>query len=168
MSSRGLFPATFLFAPCSTRDVRIPLRTENEAARHGIHINRDGRRRAGFELLSLPDVTLARLQAIWPELAEIKPKISSQIEVDARYAAYVARQEEDVAALKRDEAIAIPGSFDYAAIPGLSNELRQKFAAQRPATLAQAGRIEGVTPAALVLLQVHIKKAAARNAGKSA
>lgn len=136
--------------------------TPNEAHKYGIAANRDGRRRSGLELLALPDVTYAHLVGIWPELAELDPPLAAQLEVDARYAAYVARQVEDVAALKRDEALAIPAGFDYARIPGLSNEARQKLAAHQPSTLAQAGRIDGMTPAALLLIQAHIKKAPKR------
>jgi tRNA uridine 5-carboxymethylaminomethyl modification enzyme len=142
--------------------------TPNEAERHGLKINKDGRRRSGLELLSLPDVSLTRLTVIWPELATIDAGIGAQIEVDAHYAAYVARQTEDVASLKRSEATVIPDGFDFSSIPGLSNEMRQKFESRRPATLAQAGRIEGVTPAALILLQAHLKKAAGRESRQSA
>lgn len=132
--------------------------TPNEAARHGLTINQDGRRRTALDLLALADVTVARLQAIWPELGTIPKALVSQIEVDAHYAAYVRRQHEDVAALKRDEAVAIPDGFDYSAIPGLSNEARQKLTSHRPSTLAQAGRIDGMTPAALLLVLAHVKK----------
>jgi tRNA uridine 5-carboxymethylaminomethyl modification enzyme len=134
--------------------------TPNEAAAAGLNINRDGRRRSAFELLAFPDVTLDNLAAIWPELHTIQPETASQIEIDARYAAYVRRQDEDVAALKRDEAVAIPAGFDFAAIPSLSNELRQKLAAHQPRTLAQANRIDGMTPAALTLLLAAVKKLA--------
>lgn len=132
--------------------------TPNEAKRYGLAVNQDGRRRSGMDLLSLPDVTVARLKEIWPELAEIPEALAEQIKVDAHYAAYVARQREDVAALKREEALVIPASFDYGAIPGLSHEARQKLGQHRPTTLAQAGRIDGMTPAALLLVLAHIKK----------
>ena len=133
--------------------------TPNEAARHGISLNKDGRRRTAFELLSYPDLTIERLAAIWPELAGIEPAVASQVAVDARYAAYVERQEADVEALQRDEQTAIPAEVDYAAISGLSNELRQKLSSVRPATLAQASRIDGMTPAALLLLRAIARKA---------
>ncbi len=136
--------------------------TPNEAKRHGLHVNQDGRRRSGLDLLSLPDVSMERLADIWPELATIPDKLASQIEVDAHYAAYVVRQQEDVAALKRDEALAIPADFKYAGIPGLSNEARQKLEQHQPVTLAQAGRIDGLTPAALLLVLVHLKKSPKR------
>ena len=128
-----------------------------EASRHGLDINRDGRRRSAFELLSYPGVDLARLTAIWADLAAMPQAIASQIEIDAKYAAYVRRQDEDVALLRRDEAEIIPDDFDYAVLPGLSHEMRQKLNHHRPSNLAQAGRIDGVTPAALMLLLAHLK-----------
>jgi len=134
--------------------------TPNEAASAGLAINHDGRRRSAFDLMAFPDITFDRLAAIWPELAAIEPATAAQIETDARYAAYVRRQEEDVAALKRDEAIAIPAGFDFAAIQSLSNEVRQKLTQHQPRTLAQAARIDGMTPAGLTLLLAAVKKAA--------
>ena len=136
--------------------------TPNEAARHSLEINRDGRRRSAFELLAYPDVTLTRLAAIWPEIRSLEPKIAAQLEVDARYASYLKRQAEDVEALRRDEAVAIPLDFDFSTLPGLSNEVRQKLKLHRPATLAQAARIDGVTPAALMILLSRLKRPAVR------
>lgn len=136
--------------------------TPTEAGRHGLSVNRDGRRRTAFELLSFPDISLDRLKPIWPELGKLDSKIAAQLEVDARYAAYLRRQDEDVAALKRDEAISIPIDFDYSGIPSLSAEVRQKLVQHRPATIAQAGRIEGVTPAALLTLLARLKAGRAR------
>ena len=133
-----------------------------EAERNGIELNRDGRRRTAFELLSYPNMSLRRLAEIWPELSGVDPAIAAQVEVDARYAAYVDRQDADVAALRKDEAISIPAAFDYEALPNLRAELREKLIAQRPATLAQAGRIEGMTPAALMQLLAAVKKHSAR------
>lgn len=133
-----------------------------EAERNGIELNKDGRRRTAFELLSYPDMTLRRLAEIWPELSGVDPKIAAQVEVDGRYAAYVERQDADVAALRKDEAISIPATFDYASLPNLRAELHEKLVVQRPATLAQAGRIEGMTPAALMQLLAAVKKHAAR------
>ena len=107
-------------------------------------------------------MSLRRLAEIWPELSGVDPAIAAQVEVDARYAAYVDRQDADVAALRKDEAISIPAAFDYEALPNLRAELREKLIAQRPATLAQAGRIEGMTPAALMQLLAAVKKHSAR------
>jgi tRNA uridine 5-carboxymethylaminomethyl modification enzyme len=136
--------------------------TPNEAARHGLDINRDGRRRSAFEVLAHPGIDLARLRAIWPQIDRIEAGVASQLEVDARYAHYVARQEADVVAFRKDEAVAIPVDFDFATISGLSAEVRQKLAALRPVTLAQAARMEGMTPAALMLLLAHLRKPPAR------
>jgi tRNA uridine 5-carboxymethylaminomethyl modification enzyme len=133
--------------------------TPTEAARHGLSINRDGRRRTAFDLLAFPEISLDRLKTVWPEIGNIDSKIAAQLEVDARYAAYLRRQDEDVAQLKRDEAVNIPGNFDYAALPGLSAEIRQKLTHHQPATIAQASRIEGMTPAALLTLLARIKTA---------
>ncbi len=134
--------------------------TPTKAADMGLSINRDGRRRSAFELLSFRDVSLDHLTRIWPELAEIPASAAQQLEIDARYAAYVVRQDQDVAAMKRDEAIAIPVGFDFDAIPSLSVEVRQKLIRHQPRSLAQAGRIDGMTPAALTLLLAALKKAA--------
>jgi tRNA uridine 5-carboxymethylaminomethyl modification enzyme len=139
--------------------------TPTEAAQHGLAINRDGRRRTAFELMSFQEISFGHLQAIWPEVGNIARPIADQLQVDARYAAYLRRQDEDVAQLQRDEAIRIPDDFDYAAMPSLSSEVRQKLARHRPATIAQAGRLEGVTPAALLTLLARLK---ASEGGKSA
>jgi tRNA uridine 5-carboxymethylaminomethyl modification enzyme len=140
--------------------------TPEEAGRAGIAVNRDGRRRSAFTLLGYPDVDLARLAALWPALGAVPERLASIVEADARYATYLDRQAADIAALRRDEAVALPESFDYAGLPGLSNELKQKLAAVRPATLAQAGRIDGMTPAALTLLLGRLR--AEREAGRAA
>ena len=132
--------------------------TPNEAAAHGLNVNRDGRRRSAFDILSYPDVTFETVSAIWPDLAAIPPVIAEQATIDARYDAYVRRQEADVAQLRRDEAIEIPDDCDFAGVAGLSTEIRQKLAARRPATLAHAARIDGMTPAAMVLIAAHLKK----------
>ncbi|HWK38989.1 MAG TPA: FAD-dependent oxidoreductase, partial [Hyphomicrobium sp.] len=140
--------------------------TPTEAGRHGLEVKRDGRRRSAFDLLALPGVDIPRLAAIWPQIGEIPAPIAEQVAVNARYASYVERQEQDVAALRRDEALAIPPSFDFSALPGLSSEVRQKLERHRPGTLAQAARIDGVTPAALLLVLAQLKSAA--SARKSA
>jgi tRNA uridine 5-carboxymethylaminomethyl modification enzyme len=131
--------------------------TPTEAARRGLEINRDGRRRSAFELLAHPGVDLERLAGIWPELGRIAPGVCRQLQVDARYASYLERQEADVAALRRDEAVRIPAGFDFDGVPGLSAEVRQKLNAHRPTTIGQASRMDGMTPAALMLLLAGIK-----------
>ena len=137
--------------------------TPNEAARHGITLNQDGRRRTAFDLLSYPEIGIERLAAVWPEIGSIDPRIAAQVGVDARYRAYVERQEADVAALKRDEATPLDPNMDFDAVSGLSAELRQKLAQHRPLTLAQAARIDGMTPAALLLLRAIARKRPQQN-----
>jgi tRNA uridine 5-carboxymethylaminomethyl modification enzyme len=132
--------------------------TPNEAAKMGLSINRDGRKRSAFDLLSYPDIDVPRLAEIWPEIGALDAAIASQLAIDARYAVYVSRQEMDVAAFRKDEAISIPADFAYNGLPGLSNELRQKLSRTRPASLGQAARLDGMTPAALMLLLAHVKK----------
>ncbi len=134
--------------------------TPTEAAKAGLTINRDGRKRSAFDLLSYPEIDLACLTHIWPEIGALDLTIANQLAIDARYAVYIARQEMDVAAFRKDEAIAIPADFSYEALPGLSNELRQKLTRHRPASLGQAARLDGMTPAALMLLLAHVKKGA--------
>jgi len=140
--------------------------TPSEARKAGLKVNQDGVRRSARDLLSYPDIAWSDLQAIWPELADIEQDIRIQVETDSRYAAYVERQNRDADSLRRDEARRIPEHMDYAALPGLSSELRTKLSHIRPETLAQASRIEGMTPSALALLLVHVKRrAGARAAG---
>jgi tRNA uridine 5-carboxymethylaminomethyl modification enzyme len=134
--------------------------TPDQAAKAGLTINRDGRKRSAFDLLSYPEIDLARLARIWPEIGALDETIANQLAVDARYAVYIARQEMDVAAFRKDEAIAIPDGFSFEALPGLSNEIRQKLARHKPASLGQAARLDGMTPAALMLLLAHLKKGA--------
>lgn len=136
--------------------------TPSEAERQGLALNKDGRRRSAFELLSMPGIDLERLGRIWPEIVRMDHKIAAQLAVDAKYHTYVKRQEDDVASLRRDEAVNIPDSFDYAAIPGLSNEARQKLTKHKPMNLAQAARIDGMTPAAMMLLAANLKKMSSR------
>src|SRR5215510_1113455 len=141
--------------------------TPKEAERHGLSLNKDGQRRTAFELLSYPAITIADLEKIWPRFGEFGPKIAEQIEIDAKYDVYLSRQAADIAAYRRDESFELPDDFDYSALPGLSNEMKQKLQAHRPRTIGHASRIDGVTPAALTLLAAHIrrgKKASAKSA----
>ncbi len=134
--------------------------TPDEAAKFGLAVNRDGRKRSAFELLSYPNVDVARLAAIWPEIGKLDAAIAEQLAVDARYAAYVKRQELDIASFRKDESIAIPSGFAFSDLPGLSAELRHKLERHRPASLGQAARLDGMTPAALMLLLAHLKRGA--------
>jgi tRNA uridine 5-carboxymethylaminomethyl modification enzyme len=135
--------------------------TPDEAAKFRLAVNRDGRKRSAFELLSYRGVDVARLAAIWPEIGKLESAIAEQLAVDARYAAYVKRQELDIASFRKDEAIAIPPGFAFSKLPGLSAELRQKLERHRPASLGQAARLDGMTPAALMLLLAHLKRGGA-------
>jgi tRNA uridine 5-carboxymethylaminomethyl modification enzyme len=132
--------------------------TPSEAERHNIQINRDGVRRSAFSILSYPDVRFRDLANIWPELSDFKVGISDQLEIDAKYAVYLQRQASAVSVLKRDESVKLGSDFDYDCISGLSNEARTKLKAAQPENLGQAGRIEGITPAALTLILAWVKK----------
>jgi len=139
--------------------------TPSEAEKYGIRLNLDGRRRSVTDLLALPNIGLGDLQRIWPELGEMPAVVAEQLAFDALYAGYLHRQEADIIAFKKDESLRLPKDLDYAAIKGLSNEARQKLIDASPATLGQAGRIEGVTPAALALLLIWVKKNRPRATG---
>ncbi len=129
-----------------------------EAARHGIALKLDGQRRTAFELLSYPTLKMGDLTRIWPQFLDFDTKITDQLEIDAKYAVYLDRQASDVASYRRDEAIELPDDLDYAALNGLSNEIRQKLTARRPRTIGHASQIDGITPAALTLLVAHIRR----------
>ena len=132
--------------------------TPSEAERFGFALKKDGQRRTAFDLLAYPDFGIAEVVRIWPELGTLAPAIAEQLGIDAKYSVYLDRQAADIAAYRRDEALTLPDDLDYAAMTGLSHEVRQKLAAIRPRTLGQAGRIDGVTPAALTLLAAHLRR----------
>ncbi|MDP2296124.1 MAG: tRNA uridine-5-carboxymethylaminomethyl(34) synthesis enzyme MnmG [Pseudolabrys sp.] len=132
--------------------------TPKEAEVHGLALNKDGQRRTAFELLSYPHIGIADLAKFWPRLAEMAPKIAEQLETDAKYHVYLSRQASDIATYRRDESFTLPDDLDYATMPGLSNEAKQKLIAHRPRTIGHASKIDGVTPAALTLLVAHVKR----------
>jgi tRNA uridine 5-carboxymethylaminomethyl modification enzyme len=132
--------------------------TPPELGRMGIHVNADGVRRSVADLLRLPEIDLPRLAAIWPDLAGFSPVVAEQIEIDARYAGYLDRQEADIRALRRDDALMLPADLDYGTVGSLSTEIRLALTKSRPATLGAAARIPGVTPAALAALLRHVKR----------
>jgi tRNA uridine 5-carboxymethylaminomethyl modification enzyme len=136
--------------------------TPAERARRGLDMRKDGVRRTAFELLGYPDLGSKAVVAAFPELAGVDGEILAQVERDARYLPYLARQAADVERLQRDEAVEVPPTLDYRRIGGLSHELRDKLEAVRPTSLGQASRIEGMTPAALtqILLRVRQERAA--------
>lgn len=132
--------------------------TPNALEKQGLAINRDGIRRTAHDLLRYPHLNFAYLVNIWPELGEIPADIAEQIEIDARYAGYLDRQNMDIAAFRKDEGLFLPSDLDYTAISSLSTEIRNKLEHARPATLGAAGRIPGVTPAALTALLRYVRK----------
>jgi tRNA uridine 5-carboxymethylaminomethyl modification enzyme len=140
--------------------------TPNGAARHGLALNRDGHRRSAFELLAYPEIEWTGLLAIWPELSAIDPAIAIHLEIDAKYDVYLKRQTADVDAFRRDEGLILT-DVDYADVPGLSNEARAKLQAARPRTVGQAGRLDGLTPAALGILAAYLRREARRQASKA-
>jgi tRNA uridine 5-carboxymethylaminomethyl modification enzyme len=156
---RGRAFAAKLAALDTARRRAAELRLSPSAlSRHGISVNADGVLRSAGELLAYPGVDVGRLALVWPELRGLAPDIAEQLEIDARYAGYLERQTKDIAAFRRDEALILPETLDYAAVGSLSAEIRGKLAAARPATLGAAARISGVTPAALVALLQFVKR----------
>ena len=132
--------------------------TPQELRALGIEVNLDGSRRTAYQLLAYPDVTVARLSDVWPALRSVPASVARQIENDGRYQGYLRRQEADIRAFQRDRALELPPELDYRAVGGLSTEVRSKLQRARPATLAAAARIPGVTPAALTALLAHVRK----------
>jgi tRNA uridine 5-carboxymethylaminomethyl modification enzyme len=133
--------------------------TPQQAETAGIHLNRDGVRRTAYQILSHPDVAFEQLKAIWPDLGAYPDSVAARVSADAVYAVYLDRQAAEIQSYRRDQSLKVPESLDLDSISGLSNELKAKLAIIRPADLAQAGRIEGMTPAALTLLAAHARKA---------
>ncbi|MBR0668066.1 tRNA uridine-5-carboxymethylaminomethyl(34) synthesis enzyme MnmG [Roseomonas hellenica] len=146
------------------RDALVRARSETETparlAALGIPINQDGRRRSALEVLSLPGITPAEVARAFSWIAELSPAIRTQLEAEALYAPYLERQEAELRLLAREERTPIPDGLDFAIIPGLSNEMRQRLTRARPATLGSAGRVPGITPAAMAALAVHLRRAA--------
>ena len=135
--------------------------TPSQAARAGLPVKADGQRRNLVELLAYPTISFDDLARQWPQIATWPAVVREQVEIDASYAGYLDRQAADVLAFRRDEDLRLPADLDYAAIGGLSNEVREKLAAVQPLTLGQAARIEGVTPGALTALLAHVRRRAA-------
>ena len=142
--------------------------TPNTLKEHGVNINQDGRYRTVYDLLRYPDIGWQELEKIWPQLSSLASDIKEQIEIDATYSGYMARQESDIAAFKKDENLEIPGNLEYSAIGSLSNEVVQILKSNRPDTLAAASRLQGVTPAAVVAILRHIKANEGKRSEKAA
>ena len=130
----------------------------NSAAKYSIKIAMDGVKRTGVELLAQKDVTLRDLRNIWDNIPQFEKNIDEQVEIDSHYSGYLKRQSHDIAAFKKDEAICIPDNIDYDSFSGLSTEIKTKLKLIKPKTLGQALRIDGVTPAAAILLLEFTKK----------
>jgi tRNA uridine 5-carboxymethylaminomethyl modification enzyme len=139
--------------------------TSKQAAVAGIRVSNDGEKRTAFQLLSFPDVTFEDLIGLSPVLEGVEPEIRRQVERDALYSNYIERQQRDIDRLRKDEAHVIPSGFDFSGMQGLSNELKSKLNLAKPASLAHAARIDGITPAALTLILAHLKRDIARKAG---
>jgi tRNA uridine 5-carboxymethylaminomethyl modification enzyme len=136
--------------------------TPNNAQKQGLIVKLDGVRRSAMDLLGLPNVKLATLSEIWPEIVNFQPDIAEQLEIDSQYAGYLDRQDADILAFRRDESLALPAGIDYSRVGGLSTEAAVKLSRIRPLTLGHASRIDGVTPAALTLLLAHVRGRAVR------
>ena len=134
------------------------IKTPNDLRGHGIDVKSDGKRRSAMDLLAYPDITFKNLINIWPSLQETPEKIAKQLEIDSLYVHYLDRQDADIRAFRRDEALQIPNDLDFSNIPGLSNEAKVKLEEGRPATLGAASRISGITPAALTVLLAYVKR----------
>ena len=132
--------------------------TPGEAKALGIHVNADGQRRSVRDLMAHSGVTLDQFLPVRPDLADVSPVVREQLAIEALYAGYLDRQSADAQALQREEGLRLPADLDYAALGGLSTEVREKLAKVRPLTLGQASRIEGVTPGALTALLAYVKK----------
>ncbi|NBB49981.1 tRNA uridine-5-carboxymethylaminomethyl(34) synthesis enzyme MnmG [Rhizobium sp. CRIBSB] len=130
----------------------------NEMAAAGVSVNRDGRRRSAREILAYPEVSWSDVVKVWPDLASCDEKISDAVSIDCLYEIYLERQSADIQSVRAEEERAIPVDFDYSSLSGLSNELKGKLGALRPHNVAQASRIEGMTPAAVALLVGHLRK----------
>jgi tRNA uridine 5-carboxymethylaminomethyl modification enzyme len=134
-------------------------KTPNELKKHGLKVNEDGVRRTVLDLLAYPNIGFDDLLPLWPELESLPFYAREALETEALYSGYLDRQAREIAAFRRDEGLRLPDHIDYTSIGGISNEVREKLETARPATLGQAGRIEGVTPGALTALLAHMKRA---------
>ena len=138
--------------------------TPSALQKAGIKVNQDGVWRSAYDLLGYRTISWDVLAALWPDLAAFEPTVVEQLQIDAQYAGYIERQQTDVSAYRRDEALEIPVGLDYASISGLSNEVREKLTKVAPRTIGQAARIDGVTPAAVILLLRYVRRLAKKDA----
>ena len=132
--------------------------TPNAAAKHSIKIAMDGVKRSGLEILGMKNVKLSHLRTIWADIPHYGRMIEEQVEINAHYSGYLPKQESDIKTFKKDEGLLIPKDIDYDSFSGLSNEVKSKLKLIKPKTLGQALRIDGVTPAAAIILLGAIKR----------
>jgi tRNA uridine 5-carboxymethylaminomethyl modification enzyme len=132
--------------------------TPAEARRHGFKVNQDGRPRTALELIGATSVGFANVTTVWPQLRDLRSDVIEALESEALYAGYLPKQDQDIAALRKEEQTRLPDWLDYRSMPNLSAELRQKLDRIRPSTLGQASRIDGMTPAALAVVLSHLKR----------
>ena len=132
--------------------------TPNAAAKHSIKIAMDGVKRSGLDILGIKNVNLNHVRRIWADIPHYERSIDEQVEINAHYSGYLPKQESDIKTFKKDEGLVIPAEIDYDTFSGLSNEVKSKLKLIRPKTLGQALRIDGVTPAAAIILLGAIKK----------
>ena len=130
----------------------------NEAKKHSIKIAMDGVKRSALEVIGQRNVNMAKIRQIFPSIPFINRSLDKQVEIDAHYLGYLGRQSHDIETFKKDESITIPNNINYDLLSGLSNEIKSKLNKIRPNTLGQALRIDGVTPAAVILILSHIKR----------
>jgi tRNA uridine 5-carboxymethylaminomethyl modification enzyme len=142
--------------------------TPNMAVQYGLQLNKDGIRRSAYDLLAYPDIDLAKLAVVWPELGALDRTTAEALEIEAQYAVYLERQQADIAAMEREEQLLIPLGLSFDSVPGLSNELKQKLRQRMPKSIAEAQRIEGMTPAALALIITQVRRQGVNRADRSA
>ena len=131
--------------------------TPNDAKRRGLDLNQDGMRRSAYDLLATKDFSVERLTNVWPELAQIDAGTAERLETEAKYAVYLDRQAADAEQVRREESRSIPAGLDFSSVPGLSNEIKHKLRLREPRSLAEAQRIDGMTPAALAIIVSHVR-----------
>jgi len=150
----------------STRDkLSDVLLTARQIAETGANLNPDGLSKTALEALSLNDFDRDNLLSVLPSAADVELETLTQIKRDALYAHYIERQKRDIETLERDESLAIPSNLDYSSITGLSKELQVKLTSVQPENIARAGRVDGMTPAAIMLILARIKRLEGAKAG---
>ena len=132
--------------------------TSSEAMKQGLKVNQDGLRRSALELMAMAEIGFEGVCRLWPELRQLSDDVVEALEAEALYSGYIRRQQSDIEALRKEDQLALPLSLDYASMPSLSSEIRQKLLKVRPTTLGQASRIDGITPAALAVILGHVKR----------